>query len=187
MVSYQELYDLLRKEKYSDQLQPLPSNFLREVAIYLEEKKSIVSKDQKSLFSETQKITRKQFENAISLINEFFDVREKKVLNLAFTAAKTGVSKRDAETLLKHEKELFEEVVKKLEDNKIKIAKSLEESEPEKDLKNIFIKFKQEVPKFLDLEGNEVGPFNSGDIANLSSEVANILIEGDKAGKIDEE
>ena len=50
MVSYQEIYDLLRKEKYSEQLQQLPDNFLKEVSIYLNEKKSIVDKDQGSLF-----------------------------------------------------------------------------------------------------------------------------------------
>jgi len=50
----------------------------------IDEKKSIVDKDQGSLFSDTQKITRKQFENAVSLVNELLAVRGKKVLNLSY-------------------------------------------------------------------------------------------------------
>jgi len=188
MVSYQEIYDLLRKEKYSEQLQQLPDNFLKEVSIYLNEKKSIVDKDQGSLFSDTQKITRKQFENAVSLVNELLAVRGKKVLNLSFTAAQTGVSKRDTETLLNHEKELFENVVRKLEENKAAVTRTLEgEGEQEKDLKNVLVRFKQSVPKFLDLEGKEIGPFNSGDVANIPKEITQILLEEGKVSKIEEE
>lgn len=187
MVSYQEIYDLLRKEKYSEQLQQLPDNFLKEISIYLNEKKSIVDKDQGGLFSDTQKITRKQFENAVSLVNELLAVREKKVLNLSFTAAQTGVSKRDTETLLKHEKELFENVVRKLEENKVAVTGILEGVEQEKDLKNVLVRFKQSVPKFLDLEGKEIGPFNSGDVANIPKEITQILLEEGKVSKIGEE
>lgn len=185
MISYQEIYDLLRKEKYNESLQALPNHFLKELSLYLNEKKTIVDKDQKGLFSDTQKVSRKQFENAISIVNELLSIREKKVLNLAFTAAKTGLSKKDTENLLRHEKELFESVVKKLEDNQNSLSLILEGKDEEKDLKNVLIRFKQEVPKFFDLEGKEIGPFNSGDIANLQKEIADILINDEKAIKIE--
>ena len=30
MITYNELYDALRKERYSEQLQPIPKNFIKE-------------------------------------------------------------------------------------------------------------------------------------------------------------
>ena len=41
--------------------------------------------------------------------------------------------------------------------------------------------------EFLDLDGNKVGPFKKGDVANLSEEIANILIVDKKAEAIDED
>jgi len=43
------------------------------------------------------------------------------------------------------------------------------------------------VDEFLDLEGNKTGPFKKGDVANVSEEIANILIIDKKAEGISEE
>lgn len=189
MITYQEIYDVLRKEKYNEALQPLDSNFLKDVAIYLNEKKGIVSREGNSdnLFSDTLRMTRKQLDNALSIIKEILAIRQRKVLNLAFTAAVTGISKRDTETLLEHEQELFNVVVKRLEQNQKAVAEILNGKIEEKDLKNLFVRFKEEVPAFLDGNGNELGPFKKGDIANLPKEIAEILIGDKKAAQIDEE
>ena len=63
MITYQEIYDILRKEKYNEALQQLPKKFLGEIASYLAEKKDIVNREQKNteLFSDTLRMTRKQF------------------------------------------------------------------------------------------------------------------------------
>jgi len=188
MITYQEIYDTLRKEKYNEQLQQLPASFLKEVAVYLGEKKEIVSRDQKNLFSDTLRTTRKQLDNTLSIIKEIILLREKKVLNLAFTAAMTGVSKRDTENLLKHEKELFDISIKQLEQNQHVLSEVLDgQIREEKDLKNLFVRFKLEVPAFLDANGNEIGPFKKGDIANLPKEVVQILLSDSKVATIDEE
>ena len=34
MITYNELYDALRKERYSEQLQPIPKRFIKEVSDY---------------------------------------------------------------------------------------------------------------------------------------------------------
>jgi len=186
MITYQEIYDLLRKEKYSETIQLLPQNFLKELAEYLKEKKAIVSREQ-NLFSDTVKMTRKQLENSLSIIKEIIAIREKKVLNLAFTAALTGVTKRDTEHLFDYEKELFNVSVKQLEQNQQTTNKLLDGIHEEKDLKNLFIRLKENVPSFLGVNGNELGPFNRGDVANMSKEIAQILIDDGKAALIEEE
>ncbi|MEM4703123.1 MAG: hypothetical protein QXP53_01425 [Candidatus Pacearchaeota archaeon] len=184
MITYQEIYDILRKEKYNEALQELPKNFLKDLSEYISEKKKLVSKDS-SVFSDTVIMTRKQLDNALSMIKEFLAIRERKVLNLAFTAAQTGISKRDTENLLEHEKELFELVVRKLEENQRLIKEKLDGNFREKDLKNLFIKFKQDVPAFLGPNGEELGPFSAGEIANLPREIAKILIDDGRVALID--
>lgn len=190
MITYQEIYDILRKEKYNEALQQLPKKFLEKISSYLGEKKDIVNREQKNgeLFSDTLRMTRKQLDNAISIIKEIIVIREKKVLNLAFTAALTGISKRDTDNLLEHEKELFDTTVTQLEKNQKFISKSLngQAGEEKKDLKNILLRFKEEVSAFLDAEGSEIGPFKPGDIANLPKNIAEILLSDEKAVLIDE-
>ncbi|UCD21133.1 MAG: hypothetical protein JSW08_01140 [archaeon] len=187
MITYQEIYDILRKEKYNDALQEIPKSFLKELASYITEKKKLLTRESDStLFSDTLRMTRKQLDNSLSVIKELLAIREKKVLNLAFAAAQTGVSKRDTENLLSHEKELFDLSVKKLEENQKLVKQQLEgEFKQEKDLKNLFIRFKQDVPAFLGSNGQELGPFQEGEIANMPKEIAEILMNDEKAEKID--
>lgn len=186
MITYQEIYDLLRREKYNDAIESLPQNFLKEIAEYINEKKSIVNREQ-NLFSDTVKMTRKQLENSLSIIKEIIAIREKKVLNLAFTAALTGVTRRDTEHLFDYEKELFDTAVRQLEQNQQTVNRILEGIHEEKDLKNLFIRFKEDVPSFIGSGGNELGPFKRGDVSNINKEIAEMLINDSKAALIDEE
>ena len=184
MITYTELYDALRKERYIEQLQPIPKNFIKEVADYLKDKKEIADKKDDD-FSDTILKTKKQLENSIAIFKELMLRRKKKILELAFIAAETGISKRDFENMLTIEKEIFDGIMKFLEkgDKKIKeILKGTDQEQP----KNKMIIFVDNTDKFLDLEGNELGPFKKGDLANLSEEIANILIIDKKADGVED-
>ena len=61
MITYNELYEALRKERYSEQLQSIPKAFIKEVASYLKDKKEIANKKTDD-FSDTITKTKKQFE-----------------------------------------------------------------------------------------------------------------------------
>ncbi|MEM4153108.1 MAG: hypothetical protein QXK80_03270 [Candidatus Pacearchaeota archaeon] len=186
MITYQEIYEALRKEKYNEALQQLPSNFLQEVSEYINDKKNILSRES-DFFSDTLRMTRKQLDNALSIVKELLIIRQRKVLNLAFVAAVTGISKRDTESLLEHEKELFDISVRQLEQNQKLISEILNGKIEKKDLKNLFVRFKEDVPAFLDGSGVELGPFKKGDVANLPKEIAEILLADDKVAQIEEE
>lgn len=184
MITYNELYDALRKERYIEQLQPIPKNFIKEVGDYLKDKKEIADKKDDD-FSDTILKTKKQLENSIAIFKELMLRRKKKILELAFIAAETGISKRDFENMLAIEKEIFDGIMKSLEkgDKKIKeILKGTDKEQP----KNKMIVFIDDTDKFLDLEGNELGPFKKGDLANLSEEIANILIIDKKAEGVED-
>jgi len=178
MITYNDLYAILRQEKYNEVLQKLPKNFLDDVREYIKEKKKIIEKDA-SDFDEAVAKLKKQFDNAKLLINELFSIRQKKILNLALLAKISGVSKSDIENMLPEEKELFELVLNKLKEVEERIKSQL--SEEKKDLKNnLLVRFKEDTPEFLDAEGNKLGPFKKGDIANLPREIAAILLEDKK-------
>ena len=44
MITYNDIYESARKERYAEQLQKLPKKFIEDVAIYLREKKELASK-----------------------------------------------------------------------------------------------------------------------------------------------
>jgi len=187
MITYNELYDALRKERYSEQLQPIPKNFIKEVGAYLKDKKEISNRKDDD-FSETIVKTKKQFENSIAIFKELMLRRKKKILDLAFVAAETGISKRDFENMLAVEKEAFDGIMKSLEKSDKKVGEMLKgmEEETEKS-KNKMIVFIEDVEEFLDLDGNKLGPFKKGDVANIYEEIANILIVDKKAETISED
>lgn len=179
MITYSDLYEAARKERYSEQLQPLQKNFITEVAEYLKEKKQLSLKED-DIFSDMVVKTKKQLENAITLFRELMIRRRKKILNLVLIAAETGISKQDFENMLSFEKSLFEELIKNIENSDKKISEILDGKSTE-ELKNELVTFKTDVEEFLDMEGEKIGPFQKGQIANIPKEIAKILIEDNKA------
>jgi DNA replication initiation complex subunit (GINS family) len=187
MITYNELYDALRKERYSEQLQPVSKKFVKDFAAYLKDKKEIATKETDE-FSETIMKTKKQYENSIAIFRELMLRRKKKILELAFVAAETGISKRDFENMLIPEKDFFDGIMKASEKTDKKIAEILKGIDEEEDKKNNkMIIFIDNTEEFLDLEGNKIGPFNEGDVANIPEEIANILIVDKKAEAISED
>ena len=186
MITYNELYEALRKEKYSEQLQAIPKNFVKEACLYFKEKEETSKKD-KGLFSGDGQKTKKQLENAIAIFKELMLRRKKKLLELAFVSAETGISKRDFDNMLSFEKEVFDKIMKALGEGDKELEKMLHGAEENSTEKNKLILFKKDTEEFLDTEGNKIGPFKQGDIVNLPQEIANILIVDGKADPVEEE
>jgi DNA replication initiation complex subunit (GINS family) len=186
MITYDDLYEAFRKEKYSDQLQVLPKKFLEDVAAYLKEKKEFVSKED-DLFSDMSMKNKKMLENAIASFRGLIRLRKKKILALAFVASEVGISKKDFENLMAFERELFEESVKSLEKAEKNLGDLMSGVSSEGDSKkHQLVRFLEDVPEFLNMEGESAGPFEKGEVANLEKEIVNIL-EKDKRVEILEE
>jgi DNA replication initiation complex subunit (GINS family) len=178
MITYNDIYEASRKERYSDQLQQLPKNFITEVSDYLKEKKDIASKDN-DVFSDVIVKTKKQLENAITLFKELILRRKKKILTLVLIAAETGISKQDFDNMLPFEKLLFDDLMKAIDISEKKLSDLLNGERNEQ--KNDLIVFKDNVDEFMGLNGEKMGGFEKGQIANIPKEVAKILIESGKA------
>jgi len=181
MITYNDIYEASRKERYTEQLQPISKNFVTDVAEYLAEKKQMAVKED-SEFSEVIFKTKKQLENAITLFKELMLRRRKKILNLVLIAAETGISKQDFENMLDIERELFEEIMKQIDftDKKLSIMLNGKNKKENKQK----IKFLESVEEFVGLDGETIGPFEKEQTAELPKEIANILIESEKAERI---
>jgi len=186
MISYNDLYEILRKEKYSEQLQPLPTKFIEEFSIYISDKTPSQSQQQ-DLFADAAAKSKKQLENAVSLFKELILRRKKKILTLVFVATETGVLKRDYENMLSLEKQTFDRLTKAFEDNDKELNKILNNKKQTEQPKNKLLLFTQDIEQFIDHQGKTIGPFKAGVVANLNETIAKILIEGDKAKVIDED
>ena len=179
MITYNDIYESARKERYSDNLQPLSKNFIEEVAEYLKDKKEMASKED-DVFSDVIAKTKKQLENAVTLFNELMLRRRKKILNLVLIAAETGISKQDFDNMLLFEKELFEDMIKCLDSSDKKLQETLNGKKQEED-KNELVMFKTNVEEFMDMDGGKMGPFEKGQMANVPKGISKILIEDGKA------
>ncbi|MEM4625216.1 MAG: hypothetical protein QXJ28_00400 [Candidatus Pacearchaeota archaeon] len=186
MITYTDIYECLRKERYSESLQPLPKKFIQEFARYMDEKRKLASQNA-DIFSEEVIKSKKQMENSMSIFNELMLLRKKKILNLVFVASETGINKRDFENMTEIEKELFEKLTSAVKeadkaiDNQIN---SLDKKSGE-ELKTIL--FLEDVDELVSPTGEFLGPFKKDEITNLPKKIADILIESKKAEPVFEE
>lgn len=184
MISYQELYEYLRKEKYSETLQPLPSDFISQVSAFLQEQQN-QSVSEEASFLEGIGKNKKQFENSVSLFKELMLKRKRKLLNLVFVATETGIMKRDYENMLSIERELFDKVVKLFEEGEKELSRKLYQENYQIDSKNVMVIFSQDTEQFVDLEGKSIGPFKAGELIYMDKAVAEILVSSGKARIVD--
>lgn len=181
MITYKDIYEASKKERYSENLQPISKGFVRDVAKYLKEKRDAAAKDN-DVFSDSLLKTKKQLENAITLFQELLRRRRRKMLNLVLIASETGISRQDFENMLQVEKDLFEELVKLIEKSDKELNKILDGGKSnEEDQRNELVVFSEHVEEFVDMSGEKMGPFDEGQIANIPKDIAKILL-GD--GKI---
>jgi hypothetical protein len=112
--------------------------------------------------------------------------RKKKLLNLAFVATETGISKRDFENMLPTERELFDKIITSMEKADKEVS-SILNGKIESERKNRLIVFKEDMEEFMGLQGEKFGPYKQGDIANIAKEVVKILNDAGKVEVVDKE
>ena len=120
-ITYETLFDLLRREKNRAELQKLSDTFFDDANSYIKEKHSIL-KDQQmkigmSAIAEKEK-TSKQIENINTMLKGLFERRQKKIVEMAIIKSRTSSDTTDYSALLKEEQEMFNELVELL--NKFK-------------------------------------------------------------------
>ena len=196
-ITYETLFEILKREKDTADLQKLDSGFFDDFVDYLNEKKKLLGKED-SLFSyDEKKKVEKQIDNARRLIKDIYERREKKIMNIAIIRSRTQSDVMDKSVFLEHEKKLFNEIVRTLDnfrkgiihnatlgkkpsESKVEDKKAEKGEDAGKDASEgsttKLVRFLHIVPKFVGKELEEYGPFEEEDIANLPSEIADLLI-----------
>ncbi len=177
MISYEDLYEFLRREKNNEQLQNMPKDFIKSFSEYIHEYRRKISR-KGDFFAEEIIKEKKQYENSLTLFRELMLRRKKKILNLVFVAAETGIMKRDFDDMLPVEKDLFERLVLAVDDADKSVASAVTDGSFMEE-KEILVK--DDIDAFVDMSGELIGPFKKGQSLKLDKRVAEVLVSGDKA------
>lgn len=183
-MEYNDLYELMRKEKYAEALQPLEEKFVLEFSEYLKNLRA-QSSGEGDLFSDSIATEKKQLENSIAIFRGLILRRKKKLLNLVFVAAETGIMKKDYNNMLAFEKKVFDKLVSAFEDGDKDLSGILNGGKSDNGDRRKMVIFDQDVEEFVDMNGKTVGPFGKGDLANLDGQVCEVLVSGKKATFVD--
>jgi DNA replication initiation complex subunit (GINS family) len=208
-ITYETLFDLLRRERSRNELQELEKTFYDDVKTYLNEKEAMLKSEDKKFTSRAEQEKIKiQIKNARKIIKELYETREKKILHLAESKVKSDGLLMKTSSLLDKEKDLFDETVTLLKKYKLDILSkivdleqdyaesrlrleskaetsqdiSFEEKAKQKSQSDeIKITLNTSLPKFVGLDQKIYGPFNKGETTSLPSGVANLLISKGRA------
>lgn len=110
-LTYESLFEMVRREKNKSDLQKLEKSFFVDFVNYLRQKKEML-KNQSSadMYSSQEKQkTEAQVYNIRKLVKELYDRREKKIIEMAIVKARTGSKIVDL-NLSDDEKLLFEDI-----------------------------------------------------------------------------
>ena len=191
IITYEILYDILRRERTRQELQKLEMDLFNNIREYIKNKKAILEdlKTKSSIFAQKEiEKTEKELVNIKKIVKDIYDKRESKVMQLALSSAITNRVQFD-EGLLPEEKEMFENLVGFLKQSREGILNSLLNADKPKGIKSNqesikTIRILQPIPKFMGDDLNEYGPFEEEYIASLPIKVAELLIKNNKAEEI---
>ena len=203
-ISYETIFDILRRERSTDSLQKLEDSFYSNVLKYIGEK-SVVG-EQELLF------------NVKKMLKEIYERREKKIVSIAVDKCRLGMESMNIANILREERAVYDQVAEVLQtgrknildmllkkqilqagsshesgtnglmstfksaDTMIESKESLLSQEPLPE--TTLVRFLHAVPKFVGRELEVYGPFEHEDIANLPREIANLLISKGRAEEI---
>ena len=213
VITYETLFELLSREKERSDLQKLEPTFFADTISYIKDKKKVLEAKSEAKFAEDErKKTERQIENIYKILKELYERREKKIISMALDKSRTNSNLIDTSSLLREEKVFFDALTSLLDtyrdaifnsvlnekmpfmqdlmDRQLREKKRQDPADfkPASELRKStrLVRFASHVPKFVGPELEEYGPFEEEDIANLPSEIAEVLISKAKAEEINE-
>ena len=196
VITYEILYEILRKEKYRAELQKVDENFYASVIKYLQEKLAILESQAKknSVFASTElEKTQTQLRNVIKILKELYEKRETKIIQFALFSSRSQ-NLQDTSTMLPEEdalycglKDMFDTyrkgIINNILENKMPEIKLVEQkdlkTEEKTDSKLVLVL--NDVPEFVGPDLNVYGPYKVGETQELPLMVAGMLISTGQA------
>lgn len=208
VLTYETLYEVLRKEKSREELQKVDAAFFKNVLSYLKDKQQAYDEtlSKNDIFSQSERDKLHiQLANVRKILRDIYDIRERKIINMAVNTSRTKTHIVDTAHLLPQEQSLFKSLNEVLGQHRTGIIQKILELReieimplvlplPETTIQETTAAQTQasESPtkhvKFLDtieqLVGEELemyGPYAANDEAELPRALAEILISQGKA------
>lgn len=205
ILTYETLYEFLRREKSREELQTLDNGFLKDTLSYLREKQQAYDDNltKNDIFSQSERDKLHiQISNIRKILRDLYDIRERKIINMAINKSRTNTSVVDTAHLLVQEQAMFSSLCAVLTQYRTGILhRLLEQREPdvlpivlplpeEQKVETIVEKTTKQV-RFLenhdlfagpDLE--TYGPYETEDEAILPAAIADVLINEGKAVEV---
>ncbi|MFH1211867.1 MAG: hypothetical protein V1659_02970 [Candidatus Woesearchaeota archaeon] len=203
-ITYETLFDLLRREKNREELQKLDNSFYQDVLDYLADKKLDLEQSVASGFTSDGEKAHVQLQNIKRIIKGIYEKRERKIFQMALNKVRMGSEIIDTTVLLQNEKQLFNELIELLSRSRKDVLYSVLETQPlpaqkveaAAEIKNeekqeqmpelkVRIKFLDHLPKFVGKNLEVFGPFENGDEAELPESIAMVLMQKQKAERVE--
>ena len=213
--SYDDIYEMLRTEKYSIDLQQISQEQMQKIREYLDSKKSLLQKQKESgLFDKTAREHLKlELENARRALRELYERREKKVINRAIFTARSDFKIKDTTNFLAFEEKSYLSLLDILKESHVKffsnfraagvekvavpeqeqqasVPQAAPESLPPQQIEppvNLReINITSSVPQMVGMDLAMYGPFKEADIVKVPEEIASLLLTQGKASEIEQ-
>lgn len=176
-LSYDEIRRIYRLEKTSSKLVEFSEDFYNKLNDFIKQEKQNYIKSLKEFSLEEAR----DFANLKKMVEEIFSIREKKILNLALIASRTG--EESSEHLAQQEQRMFKEILIVLQRqrkmlNEIFAGNHETKSErKESDLESMQLRILKEVPAFMGTDMKEYGPFSKEQKVELPYKIAKLFLE----------
>ncbi len=194
-LTYEEIYELLMKEKNSTDLQALDEKTLEKIRNYFASKDDLASKQKEStgfFNSKKQERIASEINNAKRALKDLYEKRERKIINRALFSVRTNSKVKDTTNMTNNEIKLYKNLIVELQNSNKEFFDNLSNKKPKElkakfQSKNMLIRLTDNIPELTDTKLNKYGPFEAEDVANLPDELADLLISQKKAIKIKDE
>ncbi len=205
VLTYETLYETLRREKSREELQQLDEGFFRNVLTYLREKQQAYDDNltKNDIFSQSERDKLHiQLSNIRKILRDLYDIRERKIINMAVNKSRTNSNIIDTANLLVQEQAIFQSLTAVMSQHRSGILhRILEMREPdvlpiilpvpeaqkneeipaplEHGIKKI--KALEPIEQFYGEELEQYGPYQPNEEITLPEQLADILISQGKA------
>ncbi len=184
IITYQTVYEMLRRELDREELQKLPNNFFLDVAMYIRDKEILAKEQSLGIINPHAK----QLENVHRIIHQLVERRERKILHLGLDSVRSS-RLITSDAMLPHEKQLFDNTITIINQFRVVAMNLVRQPIPLARLEKpntippgfTIVKFLEQVPKLIGPELEEYGPFSQHEIATLPQPIVAVLLENNRA------
>ncbi len=209
VLTYETLYELLRREKSREELQKLDERFFKDLLNYFREKQQAYDDNmiKNDIFSQSERDKLHiQLANIRKILKDLYDIRERKIINMAINKSRTNTHIVDTANLLVQEQAMFDSLHSVLKQYRTGILHRLlemrepdilpivlplpEETKTQEEIPAPLehgmkkIKITEAVEQFYGEELEQYGPYNAYEEITLPEQLADILISQGKAAEL---